>query len=269
VELSTRQQVILAELHPGRYMEVKELAQALGVDASTIRRDLQTLARTGRIERIHGGVRATAPSGQGPASAQAFAATGIAKGARRLLTGGETVLLADGPITERLVPLLDSLDELTVYTTSLRIAEYLGRNETITVQVVGGLLNPGGRETYGVRATTYLREVSADWCFLEAGGVDPFAGFTTDAPRLVASRRAMLEAADRRCILAFSSDFGLRRAALLADVSVADLVITDEGLEDSRLPAFGGRVMRTALADSGDALSLTAKHGRRPNSSTS
>ena len=55
-----RRREILRRLTIDGYVEAAALAQDLGVDSSTIRRDLDALARSGQAERTHGGARAAA-----------------------------------------------------------------------------------------------------------------------------------------------------------------------------------------------------------------
>ncbi|WP_254191044.1 DeoR family transcriptional regulator [Nocardia noduli] len=56
---STRRREILHRLITDGYVEAKTLADEMGVDASTIRRDLDALERSGQAQRTHGGARPT------------------------------------------------------------------------------------------------------------------------------------------------------------------------------------------------------------------
>jgi DeoR/GlpR family transcriptional regulator of sugar metabolism len=247
VHLHPRQELILSHLQTGNYAEVKELAAALDVDASTIRRDLQTLVKAGNVERVHGGVRLRAIAADEitrdyPLTRAHFA---IASAARGFLDKGGVVILGAGPISDRISVLLFDVPDLLVHTNSLKVAEVLSRNG-VRVFLAGGELRPGGLETTGSATVAYFEEVHADWAFLECDGVHPYAGFTLATPWHVAANRAMLAAAARRCIMAPSASFGSRHVGFLADVASADLVITDDALPDGDLPAFAGRVVRAA-----------------------
>ena len=50
-----RTEVILSELAERRAVSVTDLCQATGASEATIRRDLNTLARQGRLVKVHGG----------------------------------------------------------------------------------------------------------------------------------------------------------------------------------------------------------------------
>ncbi|WP_288798911.1 DeoR/GlpR family DNA-binding transcription regulator [uncultured Arsenicicoccus sp.] len=253
--LSSRQRLILSSLGGGAYVEVKDLAERLDVDVSTIRRDLQTLTRQGLVERLHGGVRlhGVSPRGEAPARG-AHDHLAIAGAARRMLRGGERIVISSGPITDQLVPLLYDLPELTVITNDLRAADNLANHPTLTVLAAGGELRdaPARATTSGAATAAYVQALQADWAFVEVEGIHPFSGFTTSTPWAVATQRAMLQVARRRCVLAPSSAFGVRCVGFITEVPGADLIITDERLDDYDLPAFGGKVVRASVDPSDD-----------------
>lgn len=253
-----RQNLILAHLESEAYLEVRELAEALGVDVSTIRRDLQSLTRAGKVERLHGGVRLPAGQVRPPrdALAGARAHRAVAEGARRLLRGGESIMIGSGPIAERLASALVELPDLTVITNDLRVVELVRQNALATVRLVGGELRDGASETRGDDTVGSIGRHRADWAFVEVDGVHPFAGLTTGRPWQVAAKRAMLVSARRSCVLAESTSFGAREVGFIAAVDTVDLLVTDEGLADAELPAFAGRVVRASL-DQGDGAPAT------------
>jgi DeoR/GlpR family transcriptional regulator of sugar metabolism len=245
VPLHARQEQILHRLKSSNYAEVKELAAVLDVDASTIRRDLQSLVRSGNVERVHGGVRLPPVAFKEPSREfpQSKAHIGIAASARTFLERGGSVVLGGGPISERLSMMLFDIPNLTVHTNAPGIAEVLSRNG-VQVYLAGGEIRPGDNETSGSITASYFEQTKADWVFLECDGVHPYSGFTAASPWHVVARRAMIAAADRRCVMAPSVLFGARHVGFIADVATADLIITDEALADGELPAFAGRVVR-------------------------
>ncbi|WP_347038733.1 DeoR family transcriptional regulator [Glutamicibacter halophytocola] len=54
----TRREEITGHVNKSRSCRVEELAEIFGVSAMTIHRDLEQLAKEGRVERIRGGARA-------------------------------------------------------------------------------------------------------------------------------------------------------------------------------------------------------------------
>jgi DeoR/GlpR family transcriptional regulator of sugar metabolism len=256
VRLSARQRAILGQISDGAYVEVKDLAGRLDVDVSTIRRDLQTLVRHDLVLRLHGGVRLRTPDDGSPIPPALTLPTttedgrhrAIASTARRMVRDGDSIVLSAGPCTDALLPLLLDVEDLTVITHNLAIAQRFAQQPQTRVLVAGGEIKSGDVSiTSGPECAEYLEAQRARWVFLEVDGLHPYAGVTTSAPWRVSAHRAMLTAAERRCLLAPSPVFGARCAGFIADVDHADLIITDEGLADGDLPAFAGRVVRGVI----------------------
>ena len=255
VALSARQGRILSQLRLGGHIEVKELAASLGVDGSTIRRDLQQLSRTGQVERIHGGVRLSQSSSGKPGQyAKRRANLAVASTARTFVEDGQSIMIGFGGATDRFVSTLMTVSDLTVITNDLRAAELLSQHSGIHVLAAGGELRdaPASAVTSGHHTVAFLRDQRADWAFLEVDGVHPYAGVTTSSTWHVATYRAMLESSARRCVLATSDRFGVRGVGFVVGTDDVDLIITDEDLPDADLPAFGGRVVRSALEAADD-----------------
>ncbi|MDO5673265.1 MAG: DeoR/GlpR family DNA-binding transcription regulator [Actinomycetaceae bacterium] len=255
MRLSARQRQILGLLGHGSYVEVKDLAQSLGVDGSTIRRDLQGLTANGLVDRLHGGAilrssAETTPSLGQPNEGEHQA---IAQAARRMLKDGDSLCISSGPITSLLILSMLDMHDMTVVTNDLRSAMTLSQNPSFKVHLAGGELRESpSHVTSGARAETFAAEHITRWSFIEVEGIHPYSGFTISATWQAGIQRALLAAGRRRCIIADSHSFGKRCIGFVADTSNADLIMTDELLDDYDLPAFGGKVIRVAL-DPGDS----------------
>ena len=256
LRLNARQRAILREVEGREYVEVKDLAHRLDVDVSTIRRDLQALVADDLVERLHGGVRRRTANSL-PAPSAPPPETGIdaiAHTARRMIRSGDRIALGAGVCIDHLVGTLFDVEDLTVITTDLRSAERLSRQPQIRVVIAGGELRdaPGSTVVSGAATADFLAAQQADWVFLEVDGIHPFAGITTSHTWHVSTARALLAAGDRRVGLARSQAFGARCVGFIAEASELDLVITDDHLSDSELPAFAGRIVRASLDPTDD-----------------
>src|SRR5579875_165018 len=151
-----RQSVILRTVRSEGSARVSDLTQQLGVSDMTIRRDLEVLARTGLIEKVHGGaVLPGVPSSHEPG----FEAKSvrelpekdmIARAAARLVMPGAAVALSAGTTTYALAEQLFSVPGLTVVTNSMRVASLIngaspGATDGIaaaSVVLTGGIRTP-------------------------------------------------------------------------------------------------------------------------------
>lgn len=242
--VSTRRREIMHRLAADGYVEAKALADELGVDASTIRRDLDALERAGQAQRTHGGARrapgATAKLPYTMKEGERLeekTAIGIAAASR--VCDGQTVILDSGSTTYEIARAIRHRTGLTVITNDLRIAKYMAETPGIRLLVTGGELLGSVFTLVGERATAFLSDYTADWAFLGADAVDIEAGVTNMNTLEVPLKRAMIAAAANALVVADSSKFGRRALAKVAGLDEIGGVITDSDLDPAISRQFG------------------------------
>lgn len=246
---STRRRQILDRLTTDGYVEAKELARALDVDASTIRRDLDVLERDGQIQRTHGGARPIlGVTADVPYSAKRNVRlrekSAIARAAADLVEDGCTVILDSGSTTYEVAVALSRRNDLTIITNDLRIAEYIAGLHRFRLLVAGGELLGSVYTLAGDRTVEFLRDYAADWTFLGADAVDPEIGITNTNTLEIPVKRAMIAAARSTVVVVDSSKFGQRALARVAGIDEVHSVVTDPGLDAETAKLFGDRVIR-------------------------
>ncbi len=251
-----RRRAILRQIEEDGYVEASRLSADLGVDVSTIRRDLDSLARLGLAHRTHGGALRSGPPGPvepgaGPGEQiRAGREQAIARAAAGLVATGDTVALDAGSATSALARELTGKEHLTVVTNDLRIAHDLAAPRRIRLLVIGGELAEGDG-LVGPWSEQILATIHVDWAFLGADGLDAAAGVTTDDVLAVPVKRAMLAASGSAAVVADSSKFGLRALATVAQLHEFDRIITDDGLAVADRAPYGPALL---LASTGDQI---------------
>lgn len=242
-----RQREILRQLYVTGYVGAKELAATLSVDSSTIRRDLDALARAGRLERTHGGARALAGAVDVPyaikqrehlAAKQAIAAAACA-----LVREGDSVLLDSGSTTYQLAIELRSRRDLTIVTNDLLIGHAVADYPGVRLLVTGGEMLNSTYTLFGDRAVAFVEALRVDWTFLGVDAIEISTGITNTNTLEIPLKRMMLAVARTRVALADSSKFGQRALVRVADVTELDRIITDDGLLDDEAVRYGDRLM--------------------------
>ena len=241
------------------YVESRQLALSLGVNVSTVRRDLEALAEAGLIQRTHGGAM---PVTDGDPIDVPYEV----KRRERLAAKRAIANYAATFVSEWRIPgprqRLDHLrprpgdpcpDDLTVATNDLRIAHYLAEGGGIRLLVTGGQLIDSVFTLVGPSALTNLEGLQVDWAFLGADAVDPEAGVTNVNTVEVPIKQAMLAAAARKVLLADSSKFGRRALATVVGIDAFDYVITDAGLPARASAPLRRRLVRVPLEAKGRA----------------
>lgn len=226
---------ILHNLQQHGQVQVRELAQELGVSEMTIRRDLERLAREGHLVRTYGG--ATAAAGlihEQPFAAKAVSHTEekerIGRAAAALVRDGDVVLLDAGSTTLATARCLKGRKRLTVITVDLRIALELCDEPGIEVIVTGGTVAPEIYNLMGPVTEQFLRGVTVNIAFIGTSSADVDYGLTTPTLAKVPLKRLMIQAAQQAVLVTDSSKFNRRATYHICKLSALSRVITDRGL---------------------------------------
>lgn len=226
---TARHRAILAALQRGGRVGVAGLAHDLGVSGMTIRRDLAELDRGGQLRRVHGGAVPRRPPAYGArVTTMAAEKARLADAVVDLLVPGTAVGLDTGTtchaVAVRLgTPVPGDPTDLTVVTTSLHAAVELG-DLAGRVVVPGGTLTP---ELTLVRAFADPPAVHLDVLVLGCGGLSADRGVTYFDPAEVEVRRALAGVADRVVLVADHTKFDRKKAMVLGDLDLVDVLVTD------------------------------------------
>lgn len=235
---------------------VLDLARALDVSASTIRRDLEQLDRNGELSRTYGGAvlapRQTMESHDATASEAPFdldsADPGrslVAAAAAQNVPDGGVVLCDIGTTVGLTARHLHGRD-ITVITSNLAVFDELRDDESVRLVMLGGVLQRNYRSLVGSLTEAALAQVSADVLLLSCTGVRP-TGHVVDNMAVEAPiKQAMIEAADRVVLLAPESKFPGSGALRLCSLRDVDTLITTSGAPEetvSQCRESGGEVV--------------------------
>jgi DeoR/GlpR family transcriptional regulator of sugar metabolism len=232
----TRQQTIRDLVDEHGQITVAELDELLSVSSATIRRDLDELGERGWIARSHGGaVRVNGARKEPPLAARrgqmAAEKKRIAQRAAALTHDGDTVFLGSGTTVAAIAPYLASIRGLTIVTNSLAVVGELRGSGAPEVILTGGTLRPSEDSMVGPIAQQTIRLFRPDRIFVGMRAIDVRHGFTGDTVEEAATDRSIFDIACNVTVLADSSKFGRVSTIVIADISAASLIITDNGLD--------------------------------------
>jgi DeoR/GlpR family transcriptional regulator of sugar metabolism len=117
-----RQMLIVEEIRRRGAVRVSELTELLDVSDMTVRRDLDALAASGLIEKVHGGATARErqstdePGFEAKSHRQLKEKEAIARAAAALVQPGQAIALTAGTTTWRLAHHIVDVAHLTVVT---------------------------------------------------------------------------------------------------------------------------------------------------------
>ncbi len=235
-----RQSAILDRVRAAGGVRVSELASEYGVSDMTIRRDLESLADRGLLAKVHGGATTVSP---GSAHEPGFAAKSVRQRAEKaamamraaaLVSPGDAIALSAGTTTAGLAQRLVDVPSLTVVTNSIPVADifYRAGRPDQTVVLTGGTRTPSDA-LVGPVAVAAIGTLHLDMLFLGVHGMSERAGYTT--PNLMEAdvNRALVEASEQLVVLADHTKWGTVGISSIVALERADVVITDDGLDDT------------------------------------
>ncbi|AQH05164.1 DeoR family transcriptional regulator (plasmid) [Burkholderia sp. KK1] len=233
----TRTEKIFERVKAAKLVRLSALSSELGVSMPTIRKDIEELQRSGRVERVHGNVRLKTASTEGARRAyegQVLPTSPekelIGRKAASLIENGDSVILDCGATTTELAKNLLDRQNLRIVTNALNIAILLGAEPTNQVMLTGGVFKHETIAVSGEKASAFFEGMFVDKLFLAAGGVSMESGISYPDFIDLHVKRAMIDAAKTVYLLADSKKFGKRQFATFGAMDSVDYVITDQGL---------------------------------------
>jgi DeoR/GlpR family transcriptional regulator of sugar metabolism len=229
-----RRSRLLELVRSRRFATLPELAEALAVSESTIRRDVEQLEEQGSARRIHGGVLYAGTSPMLPHFETRQAARWeqkktIAEWTARLIEDGDTVLLDGGSTTYEVARLLVGRP-LHVVTNSLPVANLFASDTNSDLVMVGGNICPRTGVAQGPLADQMIAALRVRKTILSVAAVHE-EGFFNNNLMLVETERTMMKAADRVIVVVDSSKFGRQSLARLCGLDAVQTLVVDDGID--------------------------------------
>lgn len=247
-----RQKKIVRLLEQQQRVTISRLSEEFAISEATARRDLETLAESGRVQRIHGGAISLR---EAPPEAPVVHRTAImsaekqriGQAAAALVKDGETIFLGSGTTVLEVAQALRGRQSLTVITNSLLVINTLAAEGGIDLIVLGGILRASELSFIGHIAEQALNEVRADRVIMGIHAIDIEAGMTNDYLPETMTDRAILKAGRQVIIVADHSKCGLVATAFVAPVAQIDLLITSQAAPIEFIQSLNERQVEVLL----------------------
>ncbi|MBN8650478.1 MAG: DeoR/GlpR transcriptional regulator [Cytophagales bacterium] len=234
----SRRKEILQMLSEKGEVFVEQLSENFKVSEVTIRNDLDQLEKKSMLIRARGGALKM-ETGVGIDQRLADKnrinfpeKSKIGRKAAELVGESETIIIDSGSTTAEMVRNLPELQDLTVITNAMNIANQLVSRPNINVIIPGGYLRKNSISLVGPLAEKSLRNFNVDKAFLGVDGFDPRKGVYTPNVEEARLNEIMIEVSREVILLTDSSKFNKRSFAFICAVSEIDKVITDNKIKD-------------------------------------
>jgi len=234
-------------------ISIANICEQYAVSEATARRDLETLAAEGKVQRVHGGAIALI---QAPPELpilqrqheQTQEKRSIGQAAAELVRDGETVFLGSGTTVLEASRNLRGRRNLTVITNSLPVVNALAGAEGITVICLGGMLRDSELSFIGHITEQALAEVRADKVLIGTRAISLEHGLTHEYLPETMTDRAILKSGQEIIVLADHTKFGRAAAVLLAPLESIHTIVTDGETPQDFIEAVQERGIRVVLS---------------------
>ncbi len=248
-----RQIQILRLLERRQRISVAELCATFDVSEATARRDLESLASQGKLQRVHGGaiILTQAPPEQPilqRQNEQTDEKFRIGQAAAALVQAGETVFLGSGTTVLEAARHLRGRQNLTVLTNSLPVVNALAGAEGMTVICLGGMLRESELSFIGHITEQALAEVRADVVFMGTRAISLEYGLTHEYLPETMTDRAILKAGKEIIVLADHTKFGRAATVRLAPLESIHTIVTDNGTPQDFIDAVQERGLQVVVS---------------------
>ncbi|WP_309484305.1 DeoR/GlpR family DNA-binding transcription regulator [Streptomyces himalayensis] len=251
-----RRQAVMRHVVEHGETRIDDLADLFGVSLMTMHRDLDDLAQRSLLRKERG--RAVAFPAVTMETATRFrestaisAKAAVCHAAIGRIRPGSTVLMDDSTTLFPLAPALAQLDQITVITNSVGLAQRLGSAQGVDVTLLGGRYHGDFNSCTGPQVTRTLSRIRADLALMSATAVLSGQLFHP-LSEYVEVKLAMLASADQALLLVDHSKFGKTATHAYGTVADYDAVITDTSTPDAEIAAIRGFGIPVEAVDPGD-----------------
>lgn len=228
-----RREYILNQIKKTGSINAIDIARTLDVSETTIRRDLNRLARKNLVKRTYGGALAIEPVGvemKFNTQKEKFIQEKkkIALAASRLIEDGDVILLEAGTTGLQTALNLTHITNLKVITNSCDIATLLGNtNPQFEITLSGGILRSETHSLIGPVADKTFKNFNVDKAFIGITGIDIDKGITATDHIEAQTKKMIIKSAKRVVALCDHSKLGHISINHIAPVDVINTLITD------------------------------------------
>ena len=213
------------------------LAEALQVSEETVRRTVKALAKSGLVQRVHGGVYLTNAEALTPVVSRLDKRSDekarIAARAARLIGDGTCVFLDVGSTTVYVAEALVGHRNLTVVTNGLHAAQTLASTRENAVHLAGGALSMVEGGTFGPDTLAQIGRFNIETAVFSIDGFDLRGGFLLAGRAEADLARAVAARARHTIVVADHEKFGQSAPMIACDPRDVDTVVTDKPLPDA------------------------------------
>ena len=214
-------------------VEVTELTEILETSESTIRRDLASLDRMGKLKKVHGGATVIHETGSiiepdytTKSMLKSKEKAAIGKIAAGFINNTDFVFIDAGTTTAAMIDYIPENIKATFVTNGIAHAKKLIQRG-LKAYIIGGQIKLVTEAVVGAESVNNMKKYNFTKAFIGTNGIDLTAGFTTPDIEEALIKSEAVNRAFVTYILADSSKFEKTSAVTFAELN-RGCIVTDE-----------------------------------------
>ena len=212
-------------------VSVAELCEHFDVSEATIRRDLDALARSKRIQRIHGGAKKSQSAPPEPpvlqrSNEQSEEKVRIGKAVAELIEDGDTIFIGSGSTAFEVARNLGRSKRLAVVSNSLMVINELIHYPNIEIVSLGGVIRKTELSFIGHLTEQSLSQLRTDKVIMGIHAIDVDHGLTNDYLDETITDRTILRSGKQIIIVADHTKCGRISKAYVAPIEAISVFVT-------------------------------------------
>ncbi len=250
-QLARRQSIAEAVMNEGS-VRIEDLAERFGISLMTAHRDLDELVMRGILRKTRGIASAASTSliessDVYRSNKQAREKNALAMAAMQYLEPGQAIFLDDSTTVLQMAQHLPSSAPLTVITNSLTLMGELRGVRDLSLIGLGGQYFNWCNAFMGRMTTHEISQLRADTVFMSMSAITDDIVFHQSL-EMVDTKRAMLDSAARKILLADHTKFGRRALYALAPLTAFDVVIVDDKTPQADIDRMRAKKINVVIA---------------------
>ena len=232
-----RELEILNYINKNGVCSYENICDKFNISISTARRDIDNLASEKYIKKVYGGVvpyeytsfsknKKIQNKTNKPDSIFSTKLDRIGKLAATYVKSGDIIYIGSGTTTSHLLPYLNNLNNLTIVTNNLFIANSILKFSHEII-LIGGRINYRSRSTVGVSVIDDIGNMNILKAFIGCNGISFKNGFSNLENDEAYIKKAILKSTKEVFVMADSSKFDSISLYTFANFSDIDGIITD------------------------------------------
>jgi DeoR family transcriptional regulator, fructose operon transcriptional repressor len=237
-----RQKKIIELLMIKKVLKMTELTEELDISVDTLRRDINILAKQGKVEKIYGGIKLI-ESKLGESSIDERMVNhleekeSIAQICSEMINDGDCIYIDSGSTTFQIAKYIKQKRNLTVVTNSIPVVVEL-MNSDVELIIIGGKIRKHERSVVTFEYLFNFNELNILKAFICTSGITLEKGISDYNLEEALTRKKIIELSKEVYVAADSTKFGKDVTVGIAPFDKIDYMITDHNLNKDYIDQF-------------------------------